>query len=85
MGILGMKTLSRGVCARIFGNESVETFLRFALTQLISTAVVGCETIDQLETNVRIARSFQPMDQQEQNVLISRVKSYSRELMYYKL
>jgi len=25
------------------------------------------------------------MDQQEQNVLISRVKSYSRELMYYKL
>lgn len=85
MGILGMKTLSRGVCARIFGDESIETFLRFALTQSISTAVVGCETIDQLEMNVRIARSFQPMDQQEQNVLISRVKSYSRELMYYKL
>lgn len=85
MGILGMKTLSRGVCARIFGNESIETFLRFALTQSISAAVVGCETIDQLEMNVRIARSFQPMDQLEQNVLISRVKSYSRELMYYKL
>jgi len=85
MGILGMKTLSRGVCARIFGDESIETFLRFALTQSISAAVVGCETIDQLETNVRIARSFQPMDQQEQNVLISRVKSYARELMYYKL
>jgi len=85
MGILGMKTLSRGVCARIFGDESIETFLRFALTQSISAAVVGCETIDQLETNVRIARPFQPMDQQEQNVLISRVKSYARELMYYKL
>jgi len=84
MGILGMKTLSRGVCARIFGNESIETFLRFALTQSISAAVVGCETIDQLEMDVRIARSFQPMDQQEQNVLISRVKSYSREMMYYK-
>lgn len=85
MGILGMKTLSRGVCARIFGNESIETFLRFALTQSISAAVVGCETIDQLEMNVRIARSFQPMDQQEQNVLINKVKPYSRELMYYKL
>ncbi|MCJ7705871.1 MAG: aldo/keto reductase [Desulfobacterales bacterium] len=85
MGILGMKTLSRGVCARIFGDESIETFLRFALTQSISAAVVGCKTIDQLEINVRIARSFQPMDQLEQNVLISRVKSYSRELMYYKL
>ncbi len=85
MGILGMKTLSRGVCAKIFGNESIETFLRFALTQSISAAVVGCETIDQLEMNVRIAQSFQPIDQQEQNVLISRVKPYSRELMYYKL
>jgi predicted aldo/keto reductase-like oxidoreductase len=85
MGILGMKTLSRGVCAKIFGNESIETFLRFALTQSISAAVVGCETIDQLEMDVRIARSFQPMDQQEQNALISRVKPYSRELMYYKL
>ena len=85
MGILGMKTLSRGVCVKIFGDESIETFLRFALTQSISAAVVGCETIDQLETNVRIAQSFQPMDQLEQNVLISRVKSYARELMYYKL
>ena len=84
MGILGMKTLSRGVCARIFGDESIETFLRFALTQSISAAVVGCETIDQLEMDVRIARSFQPMDQQEQNVLINRVKSYAREMMYYK-
>ena len=85
MGILGMKTLSRGVCVKIFGDESIETFLRFALTQSISAAVVGCDTLDQLEMNVRIAQSFQPLGQQEQNVLISRVKSYARELMYYKL
>lgn len=85
MGILGMKTLSRGVCAKIFGDESIEMFLRFAMTQSISAAVVGCETIDQLEMNLRIARSFQPMDQQEQNMLINKVKPYSRELMYYKL
>jgi len=85
MGILGMKTLSRGVCIKIFGAESVENFLRFALTQPISAAVVGCETIEQLEMNVRIARSFQPMPQREQDILLSRVKSYARELMYYKL
>ncbi len=85
MGILGMKILSRGVSIKIFGVESVENFLRFALTQPISTAVVGCETIEQLEMNVRLAQSFQPMDQKDQNMLISRVKSYSREMMYYKL
>ena len=85
MGILGMKTLSRGVCIKIFGTESAENFLRFALTQPISTAVVGCETIEQLEMNVRIAQSFQPMPKKDQDILLSRVKSYARELMYYKL
>ncbi len=85
MGILGMKTLSRGVVIKIFGAESVETFLRFAMTQPISAAVVGCETIEQLETNVRIARSFQPMPRKDQEILLSKVKSYARELMYYKL
>jgi len=85
MGILGMKTLSRGVCIKIFGPDSAENFLRFAMTQPISTAVVGCETIEQLERNVRISQSFQPMPQKDQDILLNKVKSYARELMYYKL
>lgn len=85
MGILGMKSLSRGVSIKIFGAESVENFLRFAITQPVSAIVVGCDTIEQLEMNVRIARSFLPMPQKDQNILLSRVKSYARELMYYKL
>jgi predicted aldo/keto reductase-like oxidoreductase len=85
MGILGMKTLSRGVCTKIFGVESVENFLRFAISQPISAAVVGCETLEQLEMNVRMAKSFQPMPVKDQEVFIQKVKSYARELMYYKL
>jgi hypothetical protein len=85
MGILGMKTLSRGICIKIFGVGSIETFLRFALTQPISAVVIGCESIEQLEMNIRIAKSFQPMPIKEQEILLNRVKSYARELMYYKL
>jgi predicted aldo/keto reductase-like oxidoreductase len=85
LGILGMKTLSRGVVAKIFGAESIENFIRFALSRPISAAVIGCDTIEQLEMNVRIARSFEPMPQKEQNILLSKVKPYARELMYYKL
>lgn len=85
MGILGMKTLSRGVSVRIFGADSIKEFFYFALSQPISTLVVGCDSIEQLEMNVRIAQSFQPMSQQDQNLLVTRVKSYARELMYYKL
>jgi hypothetical protein len=35
--------------------------------------------------NARIAQSFQPMPIREQEILLNRVKSYARELMYYKL
>lgn len=85
MGILGMKTLSRGVSVKIFGAESIKEFFYFALSQPISILVVGCESIEQLEMNVQIAQSFQPMSQGDQNLLVTRVKSYARELMYYKL
>ena len=85
IGILGMKALSRGSCVKFLGAESVEKFLGFALTQPISTVVVGCETAEQLEMNVQIARSFKPMTKKDQDFLIDEVKPFARELMYYKL
>lgn len=85
MGILGMKTLSRGVCVKLFGEDGVESFLRFALSQPITAAVVGCDTIEQLEMNARIARTFEPMSERDQEILTQKVASYARELMYYKL
>jgi predicted aldo/keto reductase-like oxidoreductase len=84
IGILGMKVFSRGVCVKIYGNELTEKCLRFALAQPITTAVIGCDTIEQLETNARIARSFQPLTKTEQENLIERVKYYARELTYYR-
>jgi predicted aldo/keto reductase-like oxidoreductase len=85
MGILGMKTLSRGVSIKIFGVESTENFLRFALTQPVSAVVVGCDDIDQLEMNTKIARSFKPMTKREQDILLEKTRPYARELIYYKL
>jgi len=85
MGLLGMKSLSRGVSVKIFGAESIKEFFYFALSQPISTLVVGCDNIEQLEMNIKIVQSFQPMTQKDQHILMSKVKSYARELMYYKL
>ncbi|MGB9629766.1 MAG: aldo/keto reductase [Thermodesulfobacteriota bacterium] len=85
MGILGMKTLSRGVSVKIFGAESIKDFFYFALSQPITTLVVGCDSIEQLEMNVQFVQSFQSMPQKDQNILMTKVKPYARELMYYKL
>jgi predicted aldo/keto reductase-like oxidoreductase len=85
MGILGMKSLSRGVAMKIFGVEASENFLRFALSQPVSTIVVGCDSIEQLETNAKVAQTFRPMTKRDQDILLAKTKSYARELMYYKM
>jgi predicted aldo/keto reductase-like oxidoreductase len=85
MGILGMKTFSRGVSIKIFGAESAENFLRFALTQPVCTIVVGCDNIEQLEMNVKIGQSFYPMTKKDQGIILEKARPYARELMYYKM
>jgi predicted aldo/keto reductase-like oxidoreductase len=85
MGILGMKSFSRGVSMKIFGPESSENFLRFALSQPVSTIVVGCDSIEQLEMNAKVAQPFRPMTKRDQDILLDRTKPYARELMYYKM
>ncbi len=84
IAILGMKVFSRGICVKIYGIELIEKCLRFALAQSISSAVIGCENVGELEMNARIARSFQPLTKTEQEILIQRVKYYARELTYYR-
>ena len=84
IAILGMKVFSRGFCVKIYGTELIEKCLRFALAQPISAAVIGCDNVQQLEMNVRIARSFEPLTKIEQEILVQRVKYYARELTYYR-
>jgi predicted aldo/keto reductase-like oxidoreductase len=84
MGIIAMKVYWRGFATKIPDVSSLEPFLRFALSHPISTAVIGCDNIKQLEENVRFASSFKPMTVKEKEALVSSVALYARRLMYYK-
>jgi aryl-alcohol dehydrogenase-like predicted oxidoreductase len=84
MGIIAMKVYLRGFASRIPGFSSMEPFFRFALSQPVTTAVIGCDSIQQLEDNVAFASSFTPMPQMEQTELLEFVAPYARQLMYYK-
>jgi predicted aldo/keto reductase-like oxidoreductase len=84
MGIIAMKVYFRGFAARIPGFMGMEPFFRFALSQPVTTAVIGCDDIHQLEENVSFAGSFTPMPQKEQTELLEFVAPYARQLMYYK-
>jgi predicted aldo/keto reductase-like oxidoreductase len=84
MGIIGMKVYFRGLATKLPGVTSLERFYRYALSQPITTAVVGCDDLLQLEENVRFAASFKAMPIGEQKELVNTVSRHARQLMYYK-
>jgi aryl-alcohol dehydrogenase-like predicted oxidoreductase len=84
MGIIGMKVYFRGLARRLPGVTSLEPFYRYALSQQITTAVIGCDDLRQLNENVGFAVSFKAMSGGEQRELVDSVSTHARQLMYYK-
>jgi hypothetical protein len=62
----------------------MERFFRFALTQPITAAVIGCDNLMQLSDNADMARRFEPMSDKEATELIDAIAPFARQLMYYK-
>jgi predicted aldo/keto reductase-like oxidoreductase len=84
MGIIGMKVYFRGMATQLPWYESVKPFLYYALSQPISTVVIGCDSLSQLEENVAVASGFRPMASEALDRLTKRVSPIARSLMYYK-
>ena len=83
MGIVAMKVYIRGMASRIAPGK-LDLFYRYALSHSVTTAVIGCDTIWQLEENVRFASSFTPLSEDEKAMLVEQLSPIARELMYYK-
>ncbi len=84
MGIIAMKVYLRGLVTGIPGITSAESFYRFTLSLPVTTAIIGCDTLAQIEDNVGFSRSFKPLSYDEMGSLSDYVAPYARQLMYYK-
>lgn len=63
IGIIGMKIFSQGY---IFHPEGIKTTwepLFYAMSQPISTVIVGCDSTEQLEENITLSKGFYQLDQ----------------------
>ncbi len=61
MGVIGMKIPARD---RLFKEGAVTTMkdaMNYVLTMPVSTVIIGCKTVEQLEENVAIAKAFKPL------------------------
>ena len=84
MGIIGMKVYFRGFAAKLPGFVTMEPFFRFALSEPITTAVIGCDNTEQLDENVSFAAAFSPMTDKEKKEIPRLVSPFAKRLMYYK-
>ena len=84
MGVIAMKVYLHGFVSRLPGYDNMAPFFQFALSHGVSTAVIGCDTVEQLEQNVEFASSFDPMSSESMSRLISEMRPYARSIMYYK-
>jgi len=79
VGIVGMKAFLRG---RLDAPKKL--LFSYALSQPISTAVIGCDTVEQLKENIERPLAYMPLKYKEVQRLHQIVAPYARDLMYYK-
>jgi aryl-alcohol dehydrogenase-like predicted oxidoreductase len=84
MGVIGMKIPARGRMFREGGVTSMKDAMHYVLSKPVSTVIVGCDTVAQLEENVKIATEFEPMSAEDMARVEEACKSYWADASFYK-
>ncbi len=98
MGIIGMKIPARGrllsswtppaegdrTGAKTPGTLTMKEAMRYVLSLPVSTVIVGCDTIPQLEENVALAREFRPLSGAQMASLEERAQPVHRQSLFFR-
>jgi uncharacterized protein len=84
LGVIAMKIPSRGRIFREGGLTSMKEALLWTMSQPISTVIVGCDDLGQLEENISVAAGFQPLNSAQMAAVEAKVAAYPLEASFYK-
>ncbi len=84
LGIIGMKIPARGRMFREDGINSMCDAMCYVLTLPVSTVIVGCDTVEQLEENVTIAKEFKPLTKTKMVELETLTKPYATDAAFFR-
>jgi uncharacterized protein len=84
LGVIAMKIPSRGRIFREGGLTSMKESLLWTMSQPISTVIVGCDDVAQLEENIAVAAGFQPLNSAQMAAIEAKVADYALEASFYK-
>jgi aryl-alcohol dehydrogenase-like predicted oxidoreductase len=84
LGVIGMKVL--GASSYIYREMGItpELLIRYALSQPISVAIVGCSMPEEVRTLADTGRHFKPMGADEQHKVVTMFKPFATQLAYYR-
>jgi hypothetical protein len=68
----------------VSGTLSMREAVYYALSRPVSTIIVGCDTIAQLEENVMYAREFTPLNDNQQAQLVARAEPVSKPSLFFR-
>jgi aryl-alcohol dehydrogenase-like predicted oxidoreductase len=81
IGVLGMKSLGSGDILKS-GVVSADECLRYALSLPTSVVITGIDSVEVLEQNLRIVRSFKPLTEGEKSALLARTVVAAKDGRY---
>jgi predicted aldo/keto reductase-like oxidoreductase len=84
MGVIAMKIPARGRIFRAGGITSIREPLTYVLSLPVSTVIIGCDNVQQLEENVAIATSFQQLGSAELARIEALTAGYAGEAAFFK-
>jgi hypothetical protein len=99
MGIIGMKIPARGLilsswtppedpdsrfAKTVPGTLNMREAMRYVLSLPVSTVIVGCDDIPQLEENIDIARAFNPMNETQLAELEKRAEPVHKQSLFFR-
>ena len=66
------------------GTLRMREAMYYTLSKPVSTVIIGCDTIAQLEENVQLARAFTPLSDTQQQELVARAEPCAKPSLFFR-
>jgi predicted aldo/keto reductase-like oxidoreductase len=84
IAVIGMKVLGGSHYVSRDAGLTAELLIRYALSQRITTAIVGCSSPAEVQALARVGSEFKPMSAEEERQLVEIFRPYARQLAFYR-
>ena len=66
------------------GTLTMREAMYYTLSRPVSTVIIGCDSIAQLEENVQLAREFTPLTSRQEDALVARAEPVSKPSLFFR-